>query len=390
MKKILILLMVGMMSLNATAQEVDEHTISTQLIVQLHGEVKGAVFFQTLENTKVLDCLSKNMNIWLLESHDKNLLTALKENKAVKAVQYNHVGKRRSLIPNDSQWGNQWNMLNLTHTGADIHATEAWQLNHSALSAMGDSIVIAVIDGYFAPQHEDLNMFVNRNEIPNNLMDDDHNGFIDDYKGWNTQLNNDSIDDGFPDSHAMHCSGIAAAIGNNSIGVAGVCWGAKILAVNAINVPDSVLESYAVKAYDYVLEMRKLYDQTSGAKGAFVVATSSSFGIDQVMASNYPIWCALYDSLGKYGILSVAATANGNWNVDNVGDMPTTCPSKWLIAVTNTTTSDRRNGGAAYGAVNVDLGAPGTNITSCYVGNNYGTLTGTSMATPHIADDFAE
>jgi hypothetical protein len=384
MKQTLILIALWCFSFCAIAQ-IEDNAIPDQLIVHLHGVIKADEFFASYPEAKIMQCLSKNMNIWLVHSSDTKLLSSFKNDKAVIAAQYNHGNvTRRSLVPNDSLFANQWNMLNTSHPGADISATEAWQVNHSAVTQTGDSIVIAVIDGGFDIYHEDLNFFINHNEIPYNGIDDDGNGYIDDYHGWNVFIPNDSVYD-LSDVHSTHVSGIAAAIGNNNKGVAGVCWGAKILAIDGA----STIESDVIKAYDYVINMRKLYDQTSGAKGAFIVSSNSSFGIDQGQPSQHPIWCAMYDSMGSYGILSACATANNDYNVDVVGDMPTGCPSKWMIAVTNTTQTDILNSSAAYGPVNIDIGAPGSYIESTYPGNSYGLLTGTSMATPHVAGAVA-
>ena len=140
-----------------------------------------------------------------------------------------------------------------------------------------------------------------------------------------------------------------------------------------------------VEAYGYVLEQRTRYNQSNGLHGAFVVSTNSSFGVDYGQPASYPLWCAMYDSMGVQGILSAAATANLNINIDVQGDIPTACPSNYLLAVTNTTRNDVRNSGAAYGLTTIDLGAPGTDVYSTFPGNTYGNLTGTSMATPHVA-----
>jgi hypothetical protein len=103
------------------------------------------------------------------------------------------------------------------------------------------------------------------------------------------------------------------------MGVSGVDWKAKVMPV----VGSTTTESVAVAAYTYVLECRRLYNETNGAKGAFVVVTNSSFGVNQGQPANFPLWCAMYDSLGKQGILSVCATANNNWDIDVLGDIPT-------------------------------------------------------------------
>ncbi|HLA63151.1 MAG TPA: S8 family peptidase, partial [Rhodothermales bacterium] len=131
------------------------------------------------------------------------------------------------------------------------------------------------------------------------------------------------------------------------------------------------------------------YNETDGAQGALVVSTNSSFGVDLGQPVNFPIWCGMYDELGAEGILSATATANANFNVDTQGDIPTACPSPYMIAVTNTTRTDTKASGAGYGVTTIDLGAPGTSILSTTPGNAYGNSTGTSMATPHVAGAVA-
>jgi subtilisin family serine protease len=114
------------------------------------------------------------------------------------------------------------------------------------------------------------------------------------------------------------------------------------------------------------------------------VSTNSSFGIDNADPNDYPLWCAFYDSLGAYGIISAGATANNLVDIDAVGDVPTACPSDWLVSVTNTNQTDGL-AFAAYGLTTIDMGAPGTDILSTNPTNDYGQSSGTSMATPHVA-----
>lgn len=378
----------------AFSQVEDDNQISDQFIVMLKPAQQVNELVKEVPSLQIKKCLSKQMNIWLLQRNSvaepDQFLLLLQANKMVKLAQFNHRVQRRALVPNDTYFSNQWNMLNTGQgggtTGADIDATDAWGINHSNVTANGDSIVIAIIDGAenagFDITHEDLNFFVNAHEIPGNGIDDDSDGFIDDYYGWNTFDPSGNIQPGgSTDAHAMHVSGIAAAVGNNAKGVAGVCWGAKILRV----VGASGNESEVVEAYDYVREMRRLYNNTNGAKGAFVVSTNSSFGVNGARHSSYPVWCAMYDSMGYVGILSAAATADFGENVDVSDDVPTGCPSKFLISVTNTTRQDKLAPASAWGDTTIALGAPGTNIYSTENNNAYGTMTGTSMSSPHIA-----
>ena len=389
MKQLFLLMALMSYVLMSVGQQADEHAIRDEYIIQFtHNNNNMGKFFEGHGEINVLRCLSKHMGIYLVKS-PVDLIRKYKDDEDVKVIQHNHNGiTHRNIIPNDSLFNLQWNMLNTSTPGADISATQAWQLNHSNLTQAGDTIVVAVIDGGlgagFDIYHPDINFFINHHEIPNNGIDDDGNGYIDDYLGWNIFGLNDSVNDN-SDPHATHVSGIVGAKGNNISGVAGVTWGTKILAVNGA----SNTESDVIEAYDYVMEMRRLYDQTAGAKGAFVVATNSSFGIDMGQASQYPIWCAMYDSMGALGIISTAATANQAWNVDQLGDMPTTCPSKWLLAVTNTNRTDVLYSQAGYGPVNIDLGAPGTSILSTYSYDEYAYDAGTSMASPHVAGAVA-
>lgn len=376
--------------LNLKAQT-DEFAVTSECIIQLSPEGNIDEIIAANKKIYLKEVLSEQMKIYLLEKQNDVFLTdeiiELARKKNVIAAQHNHKVDRRNFVPNDPYFTQQWNMLNTGQLngkpGTDIKATEAWEINNSPLTKNGDTLVVAVIDEYFALGHEDLNFFVNRNEIPNNGIDDDGNGFIDDYQGWNAYNNNGDVLGGSGSNHSTGISGIIGAYTNNSIGVAGIVSGVKILPIGA----SSTQESVVIKGYDYAIEMRKLWNETNGAKGAFIVAGNSSFGVDKGNPANYPIWCALYDTMGKLGILNAAATTNQNLDVDAQGDIPTTCPSKWLISVTGHSASDNRYGG--YGLNNIDIAAPATSVISTYVGNNYGSQSGTSFACPHIAGAIA-
>lgn len=334
-------------------------------------------------------CLSRNWNTWVIH-YPKNfptpaeLLASLRATPGVKLAQFNHTMALRVLDPNDPQYasGAMWGLKNTGQNNgtadADVDAPEAWELSTGGLTTLGDSIVVAVIDGGFSLSHQDLNFWKNYAEIPGDNIDNDANGYVDDVNGWNAGANSGNITS---NSHGTHVAGTVGAKGNNNLGVTGMSWNVKVMAVQG----SSGNEATVVAAYSYVADQRRLYNQTAGNSGAFVVATNSSFGVNYGDPQNYPIWCATYDSMGVLGILSAGATANLNIDVDAQGDIPTACASPWLISVTNTTRNDVRNSGAAYGLTTIDIGAPGTSVMSTLPSNAYGNQTGTSMATPHVA-----
>lgn len=299
---------------------------------------------------------------------------------SIQLAQANHKIAER-IVPNDPSYGQQW--FHNDASDNDIDTPEAWDITTGGLTAFGDEIVVCVVEGGGAKwDQEDIvaNHWTNTNEIAGNGIDDDNNGYIDDVNGWNTTSFNDVIATG---NHGTQVSSMIGAKGDNALGITGVNWNVKIMQVDM----GGVTEANVITAYTYPLKMRRLYNQTGGAQGAFVVATNSSWGTDNGQPSQAPLWCAMYDTLGVAGILSCGATANNNVNVDVVGDLPTACPSEYLIAVTATNSSDVRTF-SGYGTTAIDLGAPGEAVY--LAGNtNYGNTSGTSFASPCVAGGVA-
>jgi len=334
--------------------------------------------------------LVRQMNIWRVvvdqSVYDSTpaALKILQDYPHTIYAQLDHILAER-ITPDDPEFDDQWDFHNLGQTGgnedADIDAPEAWEYTTGGGTALGDDIVVAVVDGGVNVNHPDLidNIWVNENEIPGNGIDDDENGYIDDINGWDAYGDDGTIPS---HSHGTHVAGTIGARGNNGLNVAGVSWDVKIMAIAGSSSSTSVISI----AYGYALDQKTLWLESGGDLGANVVATNSSFGIDYADCSSgdYPLWDDLYDQMGAVGILSAAATINANIDVDLYGDVPTGCSSDFIIAVTNTNKYDQKNAGAGYGATTIDLGAPGTGILSTDVsGTSY--KTGTSMATPHVA-----
>ena len=382
-----ILLVLALLSALSYAQEPQTQRsanyVENEFIIWLEQGVDASTFaVNTGIDIQPKRLLSERLNIWLFEIEDdkgprEDKMHRLADNKDVRVIQNNHTNiMLREAIPNDPYFDMQW-------APAIMSLPQAWEtFTTGGVTATGDTIVVAVIDGGMDWTHEDLNCWENRHEIPNNSIDDDGNGYVDDYRGWNAYYHNGYVGSHY---HGTHVSGIVGAVGNNEKGVCGVNWNVKVMPIAG----SSGDESIVVEAYAYALEMRARYNETHGEEGAFIVATNSSFGVDYGDPNDYPIWCAMYDEMGDVGILSCGAGPNMNVNVDEVGDVPSTCPGDYLIGITNTTSDDVKYGSAGYGVTNIDIGAPGTAIYSTTPNNGYNGSTGTSMATPQVAGTIA-
>jgi subtilisin family serine protease len=383
-----------------SARSIDDDTdnlgyVEGDLIIQLSESAQASSILDNFNafNLRPKRLLSRRLNIWLYQydpadmkaSQHDDLLTAVRMDNNVVLGQFNHYITMRATFPDDPGFNNQWALHNTGQSGglvdADIDAPEAWDITTGGTTVLGDEIVVAIVDGGCDLNHTDIDYWKNSDEIPNNGTDDDGNGYIDDYDGWNAYYNNGNVTS---DYHGTHVAGIAAAIGNNDLRVSGVNWGAKVLPIAG----SSSNEAVVVAAYGYIVELRSTYNETDGAMGAFIVSANSSFGVDYGDPFDYPIWCSMYDAMGEIGIINAAATANMNIDIDVYGDVPTACASQYLISVTNTNRHDNKST-AAWGMKTIDLGAPGSSILSTTPGNNTGYSSGTSMATPHVTGAVA-
>lgn len=309
----------------------------------------------------------------------------LKGYSSVRWAQPDRILDQRT-TPDDPLFPSQWNLNQAS--GADVSAPGAWDITHGGTDIGGNEIVVAIVDNGCLTLHPDLvdNIWVNRGEIPGNRIDDDGDGFADDVNGWNAFDNNGIIPTP-SNNHGTHVAGIVGAHGNNEQAVTGINWNVKLMIVSHGPV---AYTSVVIRGYSFVLAQKNLWLATGGARGAFVVAENLSFGVDSVscQSDSFPAWNDLYDAMGAAGILSACATTNHNYNVDLTGDVPTGCLSPYVISVTNTMANDVKNLNAGYGRLSIDLGAPGTNVLSTYNAGT-GVLSGTSMASPHVAGAVA-
>ena len=385
MKKITFFILLAFFVSNVNSQTVEkQYTSYEDILIPNHALVKlkkgingERIISQMPQNIgfTLEKLISKNLNAWLYSFNDQvidveSVLDLLFDLDDVELAQVDTYVTFRE-VPNDPLYGNQWQ-------NPKIQLPDAWDITTGGTTATGERIVVCVVESANVMGHTDLqaNHWKNLAEIPNNGIDDDGNGYIDDYNGWNPVQNNDNIGTG---SHGTSVAGMIGAVGNNGIGIAGANWDVDIMVVTVGN----LTQSNVMLAYDYPLDQRIIWNDTNGAEGALVVATNSSWGIDFGNPNNYPLWCNHYDLKGEAGILSCAATSNSNVNIDVVGDMPTTCPSEYMVSVTATNANDIKDF-AAYGLVHVDVAAPGSNIYTTTT-TAYGYTSGTSFASPFTA-----
>jgi PKD repeat protein len=364
--------------------------IKGEMLVQLKDKASlKALLVRAPEDLKVKlnRELSKPMRIWLLEYDEVNndaskMQNWLYEQPEVTIADYNYYVSLRATTPGDPLFTQQWHHVNTGANGgtadADIDSDLAWDITTGGTSATNDDIVVCMIESGDLDQ-VDLapNRWVNTAEIPNNGVDDDNNGYIDDYNGWNPVSNDDDYGNG---GHGTNCLGMIGAKGDNNTLVVGANWDVKLMVVGDYNANS---QANVIEAYTYPLIMRQRWNNSNGTEGAFVVATSASWGLDNTQASTAPLWCQFYDTLGVYGILNVGATTNNNTNVDVDGDVPTQCSSPYMVGVGRTDRNDQWEGG--YGVTTIDFGAPGVDVLTTAVGNGTTVTTGTSFSCPLTA-----
>ena len=369
--------------------------VEGELLVQLEpsADLNNVVKrFSPHLGLQIVEELSAPMRVWLVKFDQTAISTIemqqlLYDDTDVTIADYNYYIEMRETTPNDTQLNQQWHHVNTGQTGgtadADIDSDLAWDITTGGTTATNDDIVVCIIEGANL-DHDDLraNRWLNPGEIAGNGVDDDGNGYIDDVMGWNAGGNNGTVGYGSNNgstSHGTNCVGMFAAIGDNNLGVVGANWNLKVM----VSTYASTTQSAVIAAYTYPLVQRQRWNNSNGTQGAFVVATSASWGIDNANPDNYPLWCNFYDTLGHYGIINIGATTNSNLNVDVSGDMPTACSSPYMVGVGRTDHNDNTAGG--YGITTIDLGAPGINVRTTANNNGYTTTTGTSFACPLTA-----
>lgn len=340
-----------------------------ELIVKFNDNVTASAKsnIQAQLNASVVKGLGRTgAQLWRIKETDvDSAIKAYSKNPGIAYIERNYKVSV-AVTPNDPSFPRLWGLNNTGQTGgkpdADIDAPEAWNIQK------GNNVLIGVIDTGVDYTHPDLaaNIWTNPGEIAGDGLDNDTNGFVDDVHGYDF-VNGDGnpMDDQY---HGTHVAGTIAGRGNNGAGVTGVSWSAKIMGLKFLGADGSGFISDAINAVNYATQMgakltnnswggggfsQGMFDAITAAKnaGSLFVAAAGNDGTDNDVTPFYP----------------------SNYNVDNV------------IAVAATDHNDNLASFSNFGRTTVDLGAPGDNIFSTAPGNTYQSLSGTSMATPHVA-----
>jgi subtilisin family serine protease len=259
-------------------------------------------------------------------------------------------------------------------------AEEAWLAGHVG----SNDIYVGVIDEGIQVAHPDLaaNIWANPFD-PVDGVDNDGNGKIDDTNGWDFVNDDRTVYDGTDDNHGTHVAGTIGAKGGNGIGVAGVNWNVKMISAKFLGASGGTT-SNAILSVDYLTDLKVRH-------GLNIVATSNSWGGGGFSQG-------LLDAITRganRGILFVAAAGNSNSNNESTawypGNYNTTAGAGFdaVISVASITSSGAKSSFSSYGATTVDLGAPGSSISSTVPSNSYASYSGTSMATPHVSGAVA-
>jgi subtilisin family serine protease len=308
------------------------------------------------------------------------LIAELNQDPAVELAEPNYL-RWVTGAPNDTLFTNLWGLRNTSQsvngtagtTGDDIRFVAAWGLARPTTN----QFVVAVIDTGVDYTHPDLagNMWTNSGEIPGNGVDDDEDGYVDDYYGYDFADNlPNPTDSGF---HGTHVAGTIAALGNNQLGVIGVDYLARIMALKASSDGNTLSDSAIIEAIQYATMMKN--------RGVNITAINESFGGG---GSNSTERAAM-QAAGNAGIIFCVAAGNNTANNDTTAFYPASYRLTNMIVVAASDQNDALASFSDYGANTVDLAAPGVNILSALPVSQAGTLAYVQQgSTTYAANDL--
>lgn len=274
------------------------------------------------------------------------------------------------VLPNDPRFEEQWALANNGQQGgkkdADIRAQLAWTVTKGS-----DEVVVAVLDSGVDYKHPDLedNIWTRPENIK--AYRDDSLGEIDDARGYNAIDNDgDPMDD---NGHGTHCAGIIGAVGGNNEGITGVNWTVKIMPLKFMDSTGSGTTKDAIEAINYVIDRKNA--------GVNVRIISASWGSTEKSRALEDVIRKAYEA----DILFVAASGNSSVNTDTSPHYPSSYNVGNVISVAALDRSDQLTSFSNYGPKSVQIAAPGKDILSTWLNNDFRVASGTSMATPVVA-----
>ena len=306
-------------------------------------------------------------NVYVLEvPPESDIEAVVQEFQADPHVEYAQPDylMKANMVPNDpyyssyGSWGQSYDDL---WGLKKMQAAQAWDL------AQGEGVVVAVVDTGVDYNHPDIaaNIWTNIGEIPNNGMDDDGNGFVDDIRGWD--FGNSDNDPGDVHGHGTHVSGTIAAVGNNGIGMIGVAPKVKIMPVKGFMDSGGAWSSDLAKGIKYAVYNGA--DVVNNSWGCETPCPSNPFAEDAVRTA--------------YNLGAMVVFAAGNDNADVADYSPQNMTETIAVAASNYL--DQRASFSNYGPL-IDITAPGVGILSLRVNSTgYSVYSGTSMAAPHVS-----
>jgi len=368
-------------------QQPQRHYVKGELLVQFEPGVAEAAHAQVLAQVggRFLERVSGDLQRIKLPD-GANLSEAIRTLHAAAGVDYAEPNwlYYADEVADDPYYtsGQLWGMYGdsspVKQNQYGSQAAEAWDKGHTDCG----KTMVAVIDEGAQYKHPDLrrNFWVNPAEIPDNGIDDDGNGFIDDTRGWDFARDDKTTYDGPGDDHGTHVSGTIGARGGNTKGVAGMCWKLNIINVKFLG-NRSGSTANAIKSIDYVTDLKTRHNLD-------LVAINASWGgggYSQGLKKSIEL-------AGKAGIVFVAAAGNNGGNNDTDPHYPSSYDSPSIISVAAIGSGGALASFSNYGVESVDLGAPGVAVYSTVpneTGTGYAAYSGTSMATPHVAGAIA-
>ncbi len=306
---------------------------------------------------------------------EPNLRISLEPNESAKpVVEADPTEPTDGKTPNDPYFSEQWALKNSGQDGgkadADLSALKAW-----AKTTGSEKVVIAVLDTGVDYTHTDLapNMWFRPDTLPQ--YKDDELGLVNDSRGFNAADNqNDPMDE---NGHGTHCAGIIGAEGNNEEGISGINWKVEIMPLKFLGRGGFGTTKDAIEAINYAVDRKR--------NGVNIRVISASWGSTQYSK-------ALEDSIraaGEAGILFVAAAGNSSTDNDQRPHYPSNYDLPNVISVAALDRNDALAGFSNYGAKTVHVAAPGREILSTWLNDDYREASGTSMATPYVSGTAA-